>query len=387
MTACLAIVIEFDQISTALSATAGAIMAVSAADWWAMLLGLGLLAAFLAGVGSDHEGPWPCETEHLVIAFHWVIVFVVWWLGAAASPIIERQGLLTALVYYPLATAMAALATAQIVGRLTRTDGWDDAYWFADLRSDRFTRLFAVQASVLAILAVVFTRGQTASATAVSSFIAALALGSVALRTGWIAPAFAGSVAWEFACAIAGLLVATQLVASAPEPRSIYAAAGLLAAAFLLWHLAGTLRRDASDRQATARRPCAAERSRGVSAGARRRMGGAFVFAICRRIGSGCRVAAGPALGRGESRRRGLGHGGRSVSGNPRSALEPPVARLSGASDDRGRVRRFSHGVSLADRGGRGGADAARLSGPGARRASRSRAAHDLRPSCPLLVA
>ncbi len=242
--ACLAIAVLVDQIAVALIGPGTQVLAVSAGDWWAMLGALGLLGAFVAGVGSDPDGPWPCEGEQLVVAFHWVIMLLVWWLGVASSPLMG--GPFTAREFYPLATAMAALATAQIVGRLTRVDGWIDPQWLPDLRSDRFTRLFSIQSSILAILAVLFTGGETAAATVVSSVIAAMALGLVAVRTGWTAAAFAGSVAWELACAILGLLIASRLGRSGLEPRAIYAAAGALGAAFVLWRLAGILRRDGS---------------------------------------------------------------------------------------------------------------------------------------------
>ena len=78
------------------------------------------------------------------------------------------------------------------------------------------------------------------------SLSAAISLGIVAVRTRWTATAFAGSLSWEFACAIVGLLFALRLDRSGLEPRSIFAAAGVVAAAFLLWKLAGILRGDES---------------------------------------------------------------------------------------------------------------------------------------------
>ncbi len=209
-----------------------------------MLGSLGLLGAFVAGTGSDPDGPGAVAIEHLVVAFHWVIMAVVWWLGVVSSPLLKQP--LTAAMYYPLATAMAALATAQLSRRFAPADGWNDLRWLSDLRPDRMARLFSIQPSILAILAVIFTRGETSAATAVSALLAALSLGTVALRTRWTVTAFAGSLAWEFAWAIAGLLFALRLDRSGREPRSIYAAAGAVAAAFSLWKLAGILRGDGS---------------------------------------------------------------------------------------------------------------------------------------------
>ena len=242
MSACLATAVLVDQVVAALIGPGTVVFTVSSADWWAMAGALALLGAFVVGLGTDPDGPGPVEPEHLVVAFHWVIMAEVWWLGVSSSPIM--QGPLTARMYFPLATAIAALATAQLAGRFASADGWNELQWVRDLRSDRIARLFAIQPSILAILAVVFTRGETATATSASALFAALALGLVALRTGWTAAAFAGGMCWELASAIAGLLVASQLDRTGLEPRSIYAGAGLLAAAYLLWKLAGIVRRD-----------------------------------------------------------------------------------------------------------------------------------------------
>jgi tetratricopeptide (TPR) repeat protein len=244
ISACLAAAVLVDQIVAALIGPATMVFAVSPADWWAMAGAIGLLGAFVVVVGSDPDGPGPVEPEHLVVAFHWVIMASVWWLGVASSPIMV--GPITAAMYYPLATAMAALATAQLTRRFAHADGWKEFQWLPDLRSDPMTQLFSIQPSILAILAVLFTRGETTAATAVSALFAALALGQVAIGTGWTGAAVAASLSWELACAIAGLLVASQLERTGLEPRSIYAGAGSLAAAYLLWKLAGILRNDGS---------------------------------------------------------------------------------------------------------------------------------------------
>ncbi len=242
ISACLGAVVLVDQMIAALLGPGTVHFAVSTTDWWAMFAAIALLGAFVAGLGSDSDGPGVVEPEHIVVALHWVIVGLVWWLGVGASPIME--GALEPRMYYPLATAIAALATAQLLLRLTRSGGWDELPWLPDLRSDRITHLFSIQPSILAVLAVLFTRGETAAATAISSIFAAIALGLVALRTGWTGAAFAGSLSWAFACATGGLLLATQFERSRFEARLIYAAAGVLAAAFLLWKLAGILRSE-----------------------------------------------------------------------------------------------------------------------------------------------
>ena len=244
LSACLGLVVLVDQMAAGLVVSRAATFVVSAADWWAMLGAIGLLGAFVVWAGSDPDGCGPIEPEHLVIAFHWVVMSLVWWLGVTASPI--AGGSVSASVFYPLATAIAALATAQLVGRFTHAEGWNELAWLPDLRSDRSTSLLSIQASVLAFLAVLFTKGEIAPATVGALILGALALGLVSLRTGWIEAAFSGGLAWEAAWGVEGLLSASRLGRSAPGPRSIYAAAGILVGALLLWKWAGWLRRDGS---------------------------------------------------------------------------------------------------------------------------------------------
>jgi hypothetical protein len=244
LSAGLAVAVLVDQVAAALFGYGTSVFTISSADWWTMLGALGLLGAFVVGAGTDPDGPAPFEVEHLVIAFHWVIMSVVWWLGVASSPL--AQGTLAAGVYYPMATAIAALATAQLLWRFALSGGWNDPHWLPDLRSNRLTGLFSIQPSVLAILAVLCTKGETSAVTAVSSAFAALALGLVALRAGWSTAAAAGSLSWQLACATVGLLAALRLGRTGAGPKSIYAAAGLLAAAVVLWKLAGILRSDRS---------------------------------------------------------------------------------------------------------------------------------------------
>jgi tetratricopeptide (TPR) repeat protein len=245
LSACVAMMVVFVELAKALIGPQSATVAVTSAEWWAMLAALGFFWAFIAWSGRDSDGISQFETADFVIAFHSVIILVVWWLGAAASPM-QRNGL-NAQIYYPLATGIAALATAQLARRFAPAEGWSEPSWLPDLASDRLTRLFSILASFLALLAVIFTRSETTSTTVVSAILAALAFAVVALRMGWQAAGFAGGLTWEAACAVLGLLLASKLGRSGPEPTLIYAAAGLAFAAFSLWKLTGTLRRDAAN--------------------------------------------------------------------------------------------------------------------------------------------
>jgi tetratricopeptide (TPR) repeat protein len=243
--ACLAMTVALAQLAAALVGWQASPLVVTSSEWWAMLGTLGLLGAFVVCAGRDSQGIGRFEAADFVVAFHWIIIFVVWWLGVASSPVMRSR--LTAQIYYPVATGMAALATAQLAGRFNPRKAWSDLPWLHDLGSDRLSRLFSIQACFLAILAVVFTRSESSSTTVASAILAALAFGVVALRTGWMAAAFAGGLTWEGACAVIGLLAAARLGRNGPEPTLLYAAGSAVLAAFLLWKLAGWLRPHASN--------------------------------------------------------------------------------------------------------------------------------------------
>jgi tetratricopeptide (TPR) repeat protein len=243
LSACLAMIVVLVQLPTAVVGSQAAALAVTSSEWWAMLGALGLLGAFVVRSGQDSDGFGRFEAADFVIAFHWVLIFVVWWLGVAASPIM-RSGL-NSQIFYPLATGMAALAAAQLARRFAPAEGWSDLPWLPDLGSDRLSRLLSIQACVLAIAAVIFTRSETSSTTVATAILAALAFGAVALRTGWMAAAFAGGLTSEAAWAVLGGVVAARLGRIGPEPTLIYVAVSVVIAAFVLWKLAGTLRSDA----------------------------------------------------------------------------------------------------------------------------------------------
>jgi hypothetical protein len=245
LSACLMLVVLADQMAAAMVEQHVSAFAVSRSAWWALAGTLGLLGVFVVWSGREPEGTGPIETADLVVAFFWVIVFAVWWLGVAASPIIGHG--LAATMYFPLATAMVALAIAQIAGRFTSAEELKELPWLTELRSDRLTRLLSFQACVLALFAMVFTRSETSAVTIASAILASLAFGLVALRTGWNASAFAGGLTWATAWAVLGMLAAMRLGRTDVEPRMIHTAVGLLIASFVLLGLAGMLRRDGSN--------------------------------------------------------------------------------------------------------------------------------------------
>jgi hypothetical protein len=162
---------------------------------------------------------------------------LIWWLGVNCSPV---AGLVVgAGVYYPLATVVAGLATARIVRRHTHDESWHELAWVGDLRSESMGQMLSIQACVLALLAVVFTKGSIEPATTLTFILAALTLALVALATGWQTTAMAGSVAWSAAWGVTGLLVARRLGFVTDGLRATSAAVGVQLAAFSLLALAG----------------------------------------------------------------------------------------------------------------------------------------------------
>jgi tetratricopeptide (TPR) repeat protein len=214
-------------------------------DWWALMATLGLLGAFLVAEGTDPHGWLASEPEQIVIALHALSVIVLWWLGVSCSPL--ASGAVTAGLYYPLATAMAALATAQLVRRYTRGESWNEFVWLGDLRSERLARMLSYQTCIFSVLAVVFTKGALEPTTVLTLVLAAVSLGLTAIECGWDMAGVAGSLSWAAAWGVGFVVVAMRLGITAVEQRTTCAAVGILLAAFSLWALAGRFRRDESN--------------------------------------------------------------------------------------------------------------------------------------------
>ena len=307
-----------------------------------------------------------------MIAFHWVVVFVVWWLGVAASPIMTGP-LDGREYYYPLATAMAALATAQSsrdspapTAGMTRR-GCRICARIGSRACSRF------KSSVLAILAVLFTRGETSAATVAS------ARSSPHWR--WHGGASHGMGR----CGIRRKPGLGIRVCDRRAPGRVAAGSERRRPAVDLrrrrrhWPLrscsgssAGILRRDGSPPSAgSPARRGRAKRSRFAS---HLRSNG-LRFGVDAHGRSRPFSCAGlrpePALGMGESRGVALLMAAAALLVHSRAALEATVAGVSRPGHDPGGVCRLPDGVSLADRRGCGCADVARLSRPGPGRASR----------------
>jgi len=239
---CLTICVLVVEMSWTIIGQGPITLELTGNDWWATLATLGLIGGFLVTLLSDPEGWGAVDQEHLLIALHWLSVGVLWWLGVACSPLAGRG--VGVGVYYPLATATAALATAQLVRHYAHAESWHELFWLGDLRSDPLKSMLSIQACMLTVLAVLFTQGAIEPATVVTLVLAALTLGYVALASGWEGAAAGGGVTWSAAWGVVGLVVAKKLGFTADALRATSASVGVLSAAFSLWGLAGWLRRD-----------------------------------------------------------------------------------------------------------------------------------------------
>jgi len=240
----LAILVVVQEMAGVMAGLRPMPLALSSADWWAMLGALGLIGAFLVTAGTDPEGWGLMERQHEVIALHWLSVALLWWLGVASSPLAGRA--VTTGIYYPLVTGIAALATAQLFRRSTLSESWHELRWLGDLGTEQLEGMLSGSACLLAVLAAWFTKGAVEPVTVLTLILASLTLGLVALGSGWDGAAFSGSLAWTSAWGFAGLVAAQRWGWQAAEPRMTCAAVGGLVAAFSLWALAGRARRDGS---------------------------------------------------------------------------------------------------------------------------------------------
>ena len=249
-----------------------------------------------------------------MVAFHWVDHGR----GLVARSVVLADHARTdspRAMYYPLATAIAALATAQLVGSVCIRRRLERASLAAGpaFRSHRT----AVRRSSRA-----FWRSWPLCSRGVrprrqprpAAVFAALALGLVALRTGWTAAAFAGGCAGSWRAAIVGLLIASRLDRTGLEPRSIYAARGRAGRGILALE-AG--RNCCAGMDSTAkprfRRISEASESGPVPLALAFEWAAfaSTLFAAIAVLAAGSQPAA--ALGLGESRRRRPAHGGRGA--------------------------------------------------------------------------
>jgi tetratricopeptide (TPR) repeat protein len=215
-------------------------LVASTAGWWAVLAALATAAAFVT-IAAAHPGDVPSiEPDLALLALAGIGVLAVWWLGVVSSPLLVRA--VPPADYYPVVTALAALATAHLGRRFAYAETWDELVWLGEIRSERGSRAMSLQACCLAMLAAVLTFAAIVPSTVVALTLASIPLALGALALGSPLLAGAGSLCWAGAWFIGGLVIARRAGISHAESREIIAALGASVGAWTHWALAGALR-------------------------------------------------------------------------------------------------------------------------------------------------
>src|SRR6185312_4511154 len=139
-----------------------------------------------------------------------------------------------------------ALATVLSGLRFAIEPAKAQAGWLGQLSPERTRRLdlFAWQAGfALAMIAVVFTRGQSNLTTPATLLLATAVLGIVVLSRGELAATYAGGLAWCGAGVYLALVGSRWQGFDNSAERIIAGATGVTVALFGLWAAAGWLRR------------------------------------------------------------------------------------------------------------------------------------------------
>jgi hypothetical protein len=237
------LVIVITEVSVAILGQDLLELRLRSADWWALLGTFGLIGAFLGAKAIDSESWGRAVPEFTAVSFHWLGITIMWWLGVSSSPLVSARMLVSA-DYLPLATAVAALATAQLLRRYRHGENRFELAWLGTVRSERLRNILSVQAFVLAAVAVLFTKGAVEPKTVLTLALSSIALGSLALALASEPAAAVASLVWAATGGMAGLVIANRQGWFAFELRTTSAAVGLIVSAFSLWAIAGWLRRD-----------------------------------------------------------------------------------------------------------------------------------------------
>jgi tetratricopeptide (TPR) repeat protein len=209
-------------------------------DWWLLLAALVVAAGYLSIAAGDAERGGFVEPEGALSFLHAILVLGLWWLGVGGSPL--SRWLPPGGDYYPIVTAIAALSALHLGRRFSDPGSWHELAWLGDVRSEIARRALAMQACVLAILAMLFTRGEVSVTTVATMALGSLALGLASFMGRWpLATALAG-LAWAGAFSVLGVRLARGLCLTAADQQATWAAWGALISAFSLWWWAGLLR-------------------------------------------------------------------------------------------------------------------------------------------------
>ncbi len=209
-------------------------------DWWMSMATLGLAAVYLVLAGSDTRSWIARDPVVLPSGLHVIVVLGLWWLGVGHSPLYRL--LPPAVDYYPIATAIAALTAIHLARRFAFPEVGGEPGWVGAGRPTVARQALAMQAGLLAILAIVFTGGIISGTTVATVFLASMAIAMAALMSGWEPAAGLASVTWAGAWSILGAWLARRLGLLAADQQAILAASGTLISAFVLWVVAGILR-------------------------------------------------------------------------------------------------------------------------------------------------
>ncbi len=233
------------DITEALSGVRILPLEFSQADWWAVAAAIVLVGTQVLLLGRDPALLGVLGPEGLLIGIELAAVALLWWLGVGDSPLAHRG--MRAGDYYPLITAMVALAIADVNGRLDLRRNWDESAAASGQRNSQLARLSSPALLVLTILAACFTCDRENVTTVATLGLAALALGFWAVRQEALWAAYLGSLAWSGTGLMGGLVLARRMSFTTLEPRLIFAALLELAAVATLGVIGGLLRNRAVD--------------------------------------------------------------------------------------------------------------------------------------------
>lgn len=204
-------------------------------EWWAVLAAI-LLVGLKLGLAPLNTTPqgW-AGPEEFLIAAELTGLALLWWLGVSGAP--PGRWLPATGIYYPIATATALLGIVDQNRRLS---------------SPRMAALTSPLVLLLALVSIAMTLGRENPTTAVTLALAAMASIGWSIGRADRRAAGLGGLAWLGAGALSGSIVAGRYAPGGAGEGAIGATLGILLAIYLLWAIAGRLRRRMSpDRTAS----------------------------------------------------------------------------------------------------------------------------------------
>ncbi len=151
--------------------------AIAPADWWLLLAALVLAAGYLGiAIGRSRGLGLRRSRQGVLSSCTRSSCWDSGGCGVAGSPL--ARWLPPASDYYPIVTAIAALSAIHLGRRFTDPESWHELAWLGDVRSEAARGALAIQACVLAVLAIVFTGGVVSGTTVATMALAAIAPGA-----------------------------------------------------------------------------------------------------------------------------------------------------------------------------------------------------------------